>query len=322
MKILYLVGNKERATGAKTYQDIVISEMSRRHEVCVSDQRNELYNNWDIVHVPDIKRVPSWITTASAPVLIDIHDYYWTKFFYFPCLDFPLRYILQRIRKPKYQKIIRSVAGVITHCEFVKDLIVHDHKFLVNIGIDDCTADTSELKKGNIIVFSGGDYFRKGITTLFKAVKILYKTRQDFKVIVAGKEPMYSYLFARALSKGLPIEFWPNGLPRNQLLELYKKAKVVCLPSWIEASPITITEALASGTRVVASDVGGIPEVIDQNPNGHLIKPGDHKALAREIDTCLNRVDKNPVNQLDIRFKTDFMITGLERIYMSFVKKS
>jgi glycosyltransferase involved in cell wall biosynthesis len=64
-------------------------------------------------------------------------------------------------------------------------------------------------------------------------------------------------------------------------------ADVMCLPSFAEGTPVSIMEALAVGTPVVATEVGGVPDQIQPLVNGALVPPGDPAALAAALQAAL-----------------------------------
>jgi teichuronic acid biosynthesis glycosyltransferase TuaC len=75
---------------------------------------------------------------------------------------------------------------------------------------------------------------------------------------------------------------------RGEVAEAMKHANMLVLPSAREGLPISVIEALACGTPVVASRVGGIPEVVS-DANGMLVDPGDTDALADALQTVASR---------------------------------
>jgi glycosyltransferase involved in cell wall biosynthesis len=72
-------------------------------------------------------------------------------------------------------------------------------------------------------------------------------------------------------------------LPRDKVLELFRAADATLLSSAWENFPHTVVESLAVGTPVIATSVGGVPEVVKDGENGLLVPPGDPKALAAAI---------------------------------------
>jgi glycosyltransferase involved in cell wall biosynthesis len=73
-------------------------------------------------------------------------------------------------------------------------------------------------------------------------------------------------------------------LPRRRVLEVFRAADAALLSSSWENFPHSVVEALAVGTPVIATAVGGVPEVVEDGVNGLLVPPGDPVALAAAID--------------------------------------
>jgi hypothetical protein len=77
--------------------------------------------------------------------------------------------------------------------------------------------------------------------------------------------------------------------------EVYRETDVLVLPSvWPENQPVCLTEAMASRTAVIASRMGGIPELIENGHNGFLFEPGDADALAR----CMSELIRDPARAI------------------------
>ncbi|HZP41888.1 MAG TPA: glycosyltransferase family 4 protein, partial [Candidatus Binatia bacterium] len=87
----------------------------------------------------------------------------------------------------------------------------------------------------------------------------------------------------RALGLETSVRF--HGLvERARIDEIYRDTDVLVLPSiWPENHPVTITEAMASRTAVVASRIGGIPELVADGGSGDLFTPGDPRELAARM---------------------------------------
>jgi glycosyltransferase involved in cell wall biosynthesis len=67
--------------------------------------------------------------------------------------------------------------------------------------------------------------------------------------------------------------------PPEEMPAAYADAEVFCLPSWWEAMPLSVLEAMAAGLPVVASAVGGLPEMVSDGETGFLVAPGDAAGL-------------------------------------------
>lgn len=324
MKILFITQKRPILTGSGTYRDIVIKEMAMRHEVKVYESEADLDDDWDVVHVMDIKHLESkLLKKITAPILIEIHDYHWIFFRPFFAVDLPMRFFLQKYRRYKYTRIIKRADGIIAHSRYALDKISHNNKFLVTIGIDPSFFEGQrERSESNNILMVGGDYFRKGLYAALKALPIVLKAVPNVTLTVIGKEYPHSKVIAKLLAKGLPVKYI-DGVSRESLRRYYKEAAVFIHPAAEETFGIVLLEAMANGLPIVASRVGGIPEVIEDNINGLLFDRGDYEGLAERIIILLT--NRNKASELaDMgkwvikdRFKVESMLDDIDKAYLT-----
>lgn len=110
----------------------------------------------------------------------------------------------------------------------------------------------------------------KGVETIIRAAKII----GDVNVKIAGRGPQMEYL--HHLAHDVPNVEFLGFRSKEEVTELYRGAIAVLLPSRVhENFPLMVLEALASGKPVIASDVGGVSEMIDDRVNGFLVSPTD-----------------------------------------------
>jgi alpha-maltose-1-phosphate synthase len=83
------------------------------------------------------------------------------------------------------------------------------------------------------------------------------------------------------------VVWLPEMLPKREVIQLLTHATVFTCPSLYEPLGIVNLEAMACGTAVVASDVGGIPEVVTDGETGLLVPPDDPGALASALNSLL-----------------------------------
>ena len=76
-------------------------------------------------------------------------------------------------------------------------------------------------------------------------------------------------------------------LPLHEVASLMRKAQLLCLPSHAEGTPNCVMEALACGLPVVATKVGGIPDIVETNQTGILVDKGDVQGLAAAMVSLL-----------------------------------
>jgi len=118
-------------------------------------------------------------------------------------------------------------------------------------------------------------------------IESLHLTRQRFAgttLVIAGDGPERTKLEARVSELGLQGSVIFLGNQDNQKLpEFYADADIVAIPSLKEATSIAGLEAMASARAVVATNVGGLPEIIDDGVSGLLVPPRDPEALSLAI---------------------------------------
>jgi glycosyltransferase involved in cell wall biosynthesis len=328
VKILIIANTGESLTGGGTYQANVLRELAKRHTVKVYESDADLDEEWDIAHCLNLKHLsPDVARKLRCPLVVDSHDYYWVRYYHFFCLDFPVRFLLQQFRKIKYQRLFRHIDGIILHGQYVYDLYDHPHKYLnFYYGLDYSEIESrSWEEKENLILFVGGDYFRKGIHRLLRALPLVLKKVPDARLMVIGNDYGYVKAFARFLARGLPVEF-VYGMPRAELYKTYGKAKAFVMQSEIEAIPLVSSEATMAGVPPILSDAGGNSEIVLDGKTGFIVPLDDYRLLAERIVQCLT--NRGLSERLVVQgreflgqFTTDRMICRLEEIYLDVIGK-
>ena len=130
----------------------------------------------------------------------------------------------------------------------------------------------------------------KGLEYLVRAVSEARKKRKDFKVLMVGGGPLTENLKALAaeLSVGEAILF---GGIRSDVEQILAVSDFTVLPSLTEGLGLVNIESLAAGKPIIASNVGGIPEIVIDGETGFLTRATDYKALAERIGTLLTNAD-------------------------------
>ncbi|HEX7807690.1 MAG TPA: glycosyltransferase family 4 protein [Thermoanaerobaculia bacterium] len=155
----------------------------------------------------------------------------------------------------------------------------------------------------------------KGIEVLLEAMRRV----KDATLIIAGDGPMRQAWTDLAQRLGIADRLRWMGY-RNDVETLLPEASVFVLPSLDDAFPTVLLEAMAAGLPVVATRVGGIPEIVDDGITGRLVPPNDPAALANAIESLL---DSDNVAMRDTahkraeqQFSTEAWIRRLETIYL------
>jgi glycosyltransferase involved in cell wall biosynthesis len=150
--------------------------------------------------------------------------------------------------------------------------------------------DVRPAPETNRMLYSGIISPRKRLLDLVSALVDVKKTNPDFSLRIAGPaDPSYRAVVERRLGEyGLTRNaVFLGALSPDQMAVEYERAAFIVLPSGQETSPMVIAEAMAAGVPAVATDVGGMAELVEPNATGFLVRVGDTKALADSIRALL-----------------------------------
>ncbi len=157
---------------------------------------------------------------------------------------------------------------------FAKDKI----SYLPNY-IDTKSYDLNVPEKGYVLYF-GRISEEKGISVLFDAARIV----PEIPFYIVGTGPLEEYFKMKAHEEGLDNVRFFGYKSGKQLLTLLAEATCVVVPSvWYEAFGLVVIEAFAAGKPVIGSNIGAIPELIDQGVDGFVVQPGSEHELAKKI---------------------------------------
>lgn len=128
-------------------------------------------------------------------------------------------------------------------------------------------------------------YVTKGLMYLLEAAALVKQTHPNVLFNVYGEGELRQELLERAQQLGLKGEeiFLGAFTDRKELSRIMAKTDIFLLPSILEGQPLVIVEAMAYGCPIVATAVGGIPELIQDGVNGLLCQPADPECLAQKI---------------------------------------
>jgi len=225
--------------------------------------------------------------------------------------------------------ILDKVDHFIAVSSFVKNILTKRGFSNKKITVIHNWVDTSVFKqnyflknKENTALFVGKLIKIKGIEFLVKAVPEIVKEVPDFKLRVAGDGPLFYSLLKYVKNKNLMRNVVFLGkIPFTQLQKEYEYAKIFVFPSICpEPCPTTIIEAMASGLPIIASNVGGVPELIVDNFNGKLVQRMDSQALSENIIRLLQDEElslRYRVNSLKLvkKFDIKMQINKVLKLY-------
>jgi glycosyltransferase involved in cell wall biosynthesis len=249
----------------------------------------------DIVHahsplVPAPRRAMPLVTTVHVPVRDHVMN---------PVVD--VRSALNRLQVPFSERLERRLVRTSVRLAVVNPRLQHRlsaaalHRVPVSVlsnAVDVTRFFPHPPSRDPHTVLSVGrlDY-GKGLEDLLTAWGSVSESFPSARLLIVGDGPMRSRLHEHAERVGVrsSVDFLgeiPHEDPR--LPELYQRAAVTVQPSHHEGLSTVILEAMASGSAVVATDVGGHASVIEMLVNGLLARPRDPKHLAEVISLALS----------------------------------
>ena len=151
-----------------------------------------------------------------------------------------------------------------------------------------CSAEDDSQTDGTIrLLFVGAVGKLKGERDLIKALAILRDSKPNLKVSFLGHGAENLKGYCEELGVIDFVEYL-GAVSMSERIRFFQKADIFVLPTYAEAMPMSVIEAMAAGLPVISTPVGGIPELIEDGVNGLLFSPGDSEALAEKISFLLN----------------------------------
>jgi glycosyltransferase involved in cell wall biosynthesis len=185
------------------------------------------------------------------------------------------------------------------------------------------------LRKSDFIVlFSGNLWEEKGFHIALKTAQNLHKRNEDIVFLAAGgllpdKNPRHRKWMFQTPANMKYLGF----LSHADLARYYASADVTIVPSlWEDPCPLVVFESLASGTPVIGSRIGGIPEFIDDGIDGYLITPGSVSELVNRILLCKRNARRletmgEEARKKGVQFDWSIISDHLRKIYCKLNKK-
>ena len=186
-----------------------------------------------------------------------------------------------------------------------------------NLGLGD---------REKIVLYAGRMEHPKGVDVLLEAVSHLNSGDLPMKVLIAGSGPLRPMLEQQAADLHLNGKVAFLGV-RQDIPLLLNLADLAVLPSRWEGLPMVLLEAMAAKTALVATAVGGIPDVIEHEVSGWLVPPEEPLALARAIEHLLRadhlrqQLREKAFQRLCARYSPEAAISKLLTIYHQLLKE-
>ena len=220
--------------------------------------------------IPVVATVHGWTGETMALKIYEAMDLVWLRFFT------RIVAVSSIIKK----RLLRSGIGS-SRVQLITNGI--DTDFFNPVGCNDWAGKRWDLKERVPVIGTAGRLNKeKGHIYLFQAAKSVCKNYPKAVFFIIGDGPLRDELNDYVEENGLTQNVIFAGIQRD-LPSLYSLMDIYVSPSLTEGIPLVILEAMAMERPVVATSVGGVPQIIKDNKNGELIPAKDPAALAKAI---------------------------------------
>jgi glycosyltransferase involved in cell wall biosynthesis len=160
----------------------------------------------------------------------------------------------------------------------------------------------------------------KGHITLIEAFRALKQRINNAKLVIVGEGDLYEELLRVVDQNGLSDSVLFTGFQAD-VSEILSTFDVAVLPSFFEGMGRVLLEAMAMEKPVVASNVGGIPDLVEHQSNGLLVKPGNAAELTDALERILSdrvlssKMGKEGRKRIQEQFSSNTMVQSIDRVY-------
>ncbi|MCK6622843.1 MAG: glycosyltransferase family 4 protein [Calditrichaceae bacterium] len=197
------------------------------------------------------------------------------------------------------KEVIRRGENFVAKTDFIQRLVQEMNPTAIIYPIDNIVNPAFfRVSRNGIaqkrIVFAGSISPAKGAKETLLAFAEFSNEFPDYQLdLIGGGSPQYiSELKAVASTYNISDKIhWHGFITHQQMAEVFSKAKILVFPSQMDTSPNIVAEAMVSGLPVIATRVGGIPDMISHNQTGYLIEKPDHRLIYAALKTVLENDD-------------------------------
>jgi glycosyltransferase involved in cell wall biosynthesis len=291
---------------------------------------SKIFRDYDVLHFHDLSDLSfpffsSFVGKKEKPTLLHCHTLEETYGNY-------KRNFLSRT-------VLRRTA------DYYLGLSSDSRNMLINLGVSserimilpngvDTAVFRPDLNKKikNLVLFVARLYRSKGLHVLLVALRRV-KTPVHLVVIgPVGGDPTYLVEIRQIINlinnEKIHKVTCLGTVSKEELVEWFQRASVFVCPSLSESFGIVNIEALACATPVIATRVGGIPDIIEEGVNGKLVPPNDALSLSIALNELLvdeklrNRLSKKGREIAETKFSWDIVLNALEHFYSKLLAMS
>lgn len=226
------------------------------------------------------KAIVTYILRNRCKIIIHIHggNFYW----FYVKSNFFMKIIIEKVLD--LADYIVTVSNSLAVDVKKINISNKDIKVIYN-SIKKPSNNIDFINKENKLIFMGKIEEYKGIYDILQAIKNIKDELEidGWKLLIAGDgeaDEIKRLIKEYKIGNVVEVLGWIDEKCKKEVLD---KTKILIMPSYIESFGISCVEAMSYGNSVIVSNVGGLPEIVDNNINGIIISPGDIEALENSI---------------------------------------
>lgn len=223
---------------------------------------------------------------------------------------------------------VKFAHKVFVHGKWAKEAlcesgVASDKISIINLGNLSMEKEPKKLEETIDILFFGRIQDYKGLNCLIEAEKLLKKSIDNLKIVIAGEGDINKYI--ESITNSDSFEIHNKFIPEKEIPTLFSKAKIIVLP-YLECTQTGIIPIAYSFKKpVVATNVGCIPEVVEDGKTGLLVNKNKPKLLAKAIlkllknDNLRVKMGENGLNKLKKDLSWEKTIQEMICVYNEFI---
>lgn len=301
------------------------------------------FSKFDILHIYDVHDSYFLDKTIikNTKTIISVNDYYSYIIPNNP-LNFPYktpnmlkRYVHAMLTKNLNIHFLKKVDHIIANTNYLQKILLENlHNKNIQVIYRGMELKRFSISKNKYtskkILYIGSNMERKGVEYLIRSMKKIKQKFKDAELIIIGK---MNNSFKRKIEK-IMIEDDTKGnikilnyVQSDKIPIYFSEANVFVLPAIMENLAVTLLEAMASKTPVIATDVGGNKEAL-KNEAGIIISPKSKEEISSAIIKLFSNPKKakelgnNGLGIIKEKFSDAKMISSIDSLYVSIVQKN
>jgi len=232
------------------------------------------------------------------------------------------------IQKFFYKIALKNVDIFIAPSHYIQNMAKTDVSPIIHLPNFIELQQFHELTNNYNLLFVGRLEKIKGVEFLIQAITFIIKVFPQTTLTIIGdgrnKTDLFNLTKKLQLEKYIQFRGW---VEHKDLNTFYEKADIVVIPSVVpENFPTVCNEAMSAGRPVIGTNVGGIPEIIDDGVNGYLVEPENPEQIAENViklfseEKLLKELGRNARKKAE-EFSIEKHVANLEKVYEEVIKK-